>query len=567
MHGSYVNTIRFFEFKGEEQKDHEVASLLKIAKYCLNVERVLMNPEEVAMFCKALHQVGIAGLWNRIRELPQNLIELVQNPTFTQIVPLFAKSLETADLKITLNHMSTTRKLIEQKLDCIGDYLRHFHYITKASILLNKPRINVQLMDAFFDKIPVTIKSFKIDALGEMGHIVEEDQNILAVLPIEKNNHLESLQATLPILNANTIEYVLEKFPLLSSLTLIRSKRSADNARFFDISRTLLNRIMEVNTFELKNLNPTTYSLLFDILMRERNAVKELVLTNYSASFQRDEFNFILDIKKYTKDGAKNISIVTKSNQLSHSLNRELSSIEMFCEMELLEEYGAFLETLVIYNLTRGKHWNEFCMVSNLAQKCPHLKTLIFAGEDLIGIDRKMKARKSRAVFPCIPNHSVKILLINQQHNISSISTHLSRQFPNLYELIIAVRKKAPEPNLCLLDAYDSYRHKYCQKDVWIEMPYSQLNCVHLQYKMELKAYRNHLMYIRLQTDSKIRFFYCLDKFTPGTETLFIECTQIQFSDLLFKTWSHKIAYCSIKCKSLKKLLIESDSYQRIYSL
>ena len=567
-HGDYVNTIRFYEFGREELKDNDAAYLSMISKYCPNVERVMVDPTEVVLFRDALNQIGLAGLWKRIKELPQDHIELLDEcPAYSQIVPLFTKSLEIIDFCMTVydksKSLSTTKRLIPQRFDFMADYLHYFQHITKVSVRLDRSHINLQLLNDFFDHVPPTVKSFKISCIINSDYSLEEEKEISTMSPLKPSNHLTSLQATLPILNADTIGYALDKFPRISSLILVRAERRfARNIRLSDIPKTLLNQIMEVDTFELKNLNLSNYMPIFDTLLKEGTAVKELTLSRYSGEFQ-GQFMFQVDIKKYMKDGAIVTSICARSNQSRYQINRVSphKSIEMFHEIKLLEEYGAYLKKLIIHNLiTYGYELNELCMLNSLAGKCPNLKTLVFTGLDLECLDSTTKTREE---LPLGKNCSVKTLVLRQQRISESSIKMLSQQLPSLSKLVMMVETN--QPRYLLRDSYEFDQYLTRKKEIWIDMPYSQLDSIHLQYKMDLEVHQNRLFFIRLQEDNKIRFFYCLEKFTPRTKTLFNECTKKVLGDCLSKAWYRKVAYCSIKCASLKKLIVDSNNYQRSY--
>ena len=566
-HRNYVNTIHLDGFVKSEQSDHETANLLKIAKYCPNAERVMMiSPKSAALLRKSLNQVGFAGLWNRIKELPPDHIEVLdQYPSYCQIVPLFTKSLETIRFAMNAHHRNRStdivKKLTVQKLDNIAHYLQHFHHIKKVTILLDRPLINLQFMDDFFNKVPATVNDIRFESVTDGGSSLGEDRNMDMILPIKKSDHLKSFQATLPTLNGNTVEYVLAKFPQLSSLTLIRAVRSFSyNTRPIDMPKTVLNQIMELNVFELKNLALTDHSVVFDTLIKERNTVKELTLTRY-IDISLVQVKFYLDIEKYIKNGVTVTSISAKSNQA----NREVlpQNIEMFWEMELLEKYGAFLETLTIRNLTNGKNWNETCMVNSLTQKCPYLKTLVFVGLDLYHMAEVMKLRGR---LPCVQNFSVETLVLNNQLIPESISNHLSRQYPSLSKVIMVIKTNGLLSKFPVRDGLEFDRYLNRKKETWIIMPHSRLDSVHLKYEVELEVHQNRLLFIRLDVNDRIRYFYCLERFTPKVNTLFNECTKKVLGDCLSKTWYRKVAYCSIKCMSLKQLVIESNSYQRSYN-
>ena len=463
-HGNYVNTIHLHWFVKSEQSDHETANLLKIAKYCPNVERVMISPKSAALLRKTWNQVGIAELWNRIKELPPDHIKsLDQNSLYGQIVPLFTNSLETIRFALNAHHrdrsVDAVKNLTVEKLDFIARYLQHFHQIKKVTILLDSPDINLQFMDDFFNKVPATVNDIRFESVTVSNYSLGEDRNMDMILPIKKSDHLKSLQATLPTLNGNTVEYVLAKFPQLSSLTLIRAAPSY-NARSIDMPKTVLNQIMELNVFELKNLALTDHSVVFDTLIRETNTVKELTLTRYI-----DYFLVYLDIRKYIKNGVTVTSISARGNRA----NREvfLQNNEIFWEMKLLQKYGAFLETLTIRNLTNGKNWNETCMVNGLTQKCPYLKTLVFVGVDLYNMAEAMKSES----LPCVQNLSVETLVLNNQDVIpESISNHLSRQFPSLSKVVMIIETiktviDLPLPGLLKIDGY-----LYREKETWIDM-------------------------------------------------------------------------------------------------
>ena len=371
LYRNYVNTIQLDDSdKGEqkneivkgEQRKHKATSLFKIAQYCPNTERFIMKPlDRTPPFRRALKQIGIAGLGNRIKELPNDEIELLdQYPPYTQIVPLFAKSLETIYFSMCeydrRKTQATLKKLTIQKFDSIADYLQHFQRLKKVSIYLgNRPIINLQSMDEFFDQVPATVTFIKFESAKDTDCSLEEDKSMQNILPIKKNDYLKSFQATLPILNANTLEYALAKFPQLSKLKLTRAHRhNTGNALLFDMPKTLLNQIMELDKFELNNLTIRNYTVIFDTPIKEGNTAKELTLTRYLRN-SRTEVKFYLDIEKYWKNGASVVSILAKSNQS----NREAlpQNIQMFWEMELLEKYGAFLKKLTICNLAYDRNW------------------------------------------------------------------------------------------------------------------------------------------------------------------------------------------------------------------
>ena len=563
-HGNYVNTIHFYELGKKLAMGHETASLLKVAKYCPNTKRaVMMSPYGTLLFRNAFNQIGIAGLWNLIKELPQKHLDMGHYSSYIKFQPLFTKSLENIHFSlyedIIRNSQATANNLIAQKLNSIADYLQKFQHIKKVSFHLIEPVINLQFMDEFFDKVPATVNSIEFGSSIDADHSLENDQNIDSMVPIKKNDHLKSFQTTLPILNANTIEYALTKFPRLSSLILIRAYREyTGSALLFDMSETLLNQIMELDTFGLYNLTLRDHTVVFDTLIKEGDTVKELTLTRYP---RYSISEFYLDIKKYWKNGANVVSISAKSNQSNRGGLPQ--NIEMFREMELLEKYGASLKKLTICNLVYHRNWNCPCsMVNSLIQKCPHLKTLVFAGPDINNMNEVIK---SRGELPSIQNLSVETLVVNQQFIPTAISNHLSRQFPSLSKVVMIIETNGPGFMLSVRNGLEFDRYLNRKKATWIDMPHSRLDSVHLKYEVELEVHQNRLLFIRLDVNDRVRYFYCLQRFTPRVKTLFNECTEKVLGDCLSKTWYRKVAYCSIKCMSLKQLAIESNSYQRSY--
>ena len=113
---------------------------------------------------------------------------------------------------------------------------------------------------------------------------------------------------------------------------------------------------------------------------------------------------------------------------------------------------------------------------------------------------------------------------------------------------------------LCVMAGLEFDHYLYRGKETWIIMPHSRLASVHLKYEVELEVHQNRLLFIRLDVNDKVRYFYCLERFTPGVNTLFNECTKKVLGDYLIKGLYRKVAYCSIKCMSLKQLVIESDN-------